>query len=93
MGIKRIYVKKKDGFNVEAKELLADVQENLGVSQLKNLIILNRYDVENIPEAEGIKFDALFLRNLDDDDVADKVRGTCNQIGTSKTLYILLSLS
>ncbi len=50
MGVKRIYVKKKDGFNVEAKELLADVQENLGVSQLKNLIILNRYDVENISE-------------------------------------------
>ena len=40
--VKRIYVKKKDGFNVEAKELLSDMKEDV--------IILNRYDVENITE-------------------------------------------
>ena len=50
MGVKRIYVKKKEGFNVEAKELLEDVKENLGIKTLKNIIILNRYDVEKITE-------------------------------------------
>ncbi len=48
--VKRIYVKKKDGFNVEAKELLSDMKENLRISSLEDVIILNRYDVENITE-------------------------------------------
>ncbi len=48
--VKRIYVKKKDGFDVEAKELLSDIKENLRISSLKSITILNRYDVENITE-------------------------------------------
>ena len=48
--IKRVYVKKKDGFNIEAKELLADVKENLNIKTLKNIIVLNRYDCSNISE-------------------------------------------
>lgn len=50
MEIKRIYVKKKEGFDVEAKELLVDIQENLAIQSLNNVIILNRYDVANITE-------------------------------------------
>lgn len=50
MEVKRIYVKKKDGFDIEAKELLADIQENLGIKALNNIIILNRYDVEGITQ-------------------------------------------
>ena len=50
MEVKRIYVKKKDGFDVEAKELLADIQENLGIQSLNNIILLNRYDVEGISD-------------------------------------------
>ena len=48
--IRRVYVKKKDGFNIEAKELLADVKENLNIKTLKNIIVLNRYDCSNISE-------------------------------------------
>ena len=48
--VKRIYVKKKKGFDIEAKDLLADIQENLAIQTLKNIIILNRYDVEDITE-------------------------------------------
>ena len=50
MDIKRIYVKKKSGFDVEAKELLNDLKENLDMKQLENVIILNRYDVSNISD-------------------------------------------
>ena len=50
MEVKRIYVKKKEGFNIEAKELLADIKENLKIIELENIIILNRYDVEGIDE-------------------------------------------
>lgn len=48
--IKRIYVEKKEGCNIEASQLLADIRENLGVSGLKGLRILNRYDVEDIAD-------------------------------------------
>ena len=44
MGVKRIYVKKKEGFDGEAKDLLVDIQENLKIKELENIIILNRYD-------------------------------------------------
>ncbi len=50
MEIKRVYVKKREGFDVEAKELLADLKENLNLKTLENIIILNRYDVTNIKE-------------------------------------------
>ncbi len=50
MEVKRIYVTKKEGFNGEAKELLADLQENLKIKELENIIILNRYDVEGVDE-------------------------------------------
>jgi len=48
--VKRIFVQKKDGFDVEAKELLNDLIENLGLKNLRCLKILNRYDVEGISD-------------------------------------------
>ena len=44
MEVKRIYVKKKEGFNVEAKGLLADLKENLQMENLENVQIYNRYE-------------------------------------------------
>lgn len=46
--VKRIYVQKKSGFDIEAKGLLEDLKENLLIDNLKDIIILNRYDVEGI---------------------------------------------
>ena len=48
--VKRIYVQKRDGFNVEAKGLLEDIKENLLISELEDVIVLNRYDVEGISD-------------------------------------------
>ena len=48
--VKRIYVQKKDGFNVEAKGLLEDIKENLQMKNLEDIILLNRYDVEGITD-------------------------------------------
>ena len=48
--VKRIYVQKKIGFDVEAKGLLADLKENLLIDNLENIIMLNRYDVEGISD-------------------------------------------
>ena len=48
--VKRIYVQKKSGFDVEAKGVLADLQENLQIKELEDVIILNRYDVSGIDD-------------------------------------------
>ncbi len=50
MAIKRIYVEKKKGCDIEASQLYTDVKENLEISALEGLRILYRYDVEDISE-------------------------------------------
>ena len=48
----RIFVEKREGFDVEASGICADLRENLGISSLQGVRVLNRYDVEGIsPEA------------------------------------------
>ncbi len=44
----RLYVEKKQGFTHEANSLLGDIITFLGINNLKNVRVLNRYDVENI---------------------------------------------
>ena len=41
----RVYVEKKPGFDGEARAMLADLRENLGIRGLAGLRLLNRYDV------------------------------------------------
>ena len=48
--VRRIYVEKKKGLDVEAQHLLADLRENLGMKVLTNLRIVNRYDIQGIDE-------------------------------------------
>ena len=48
--IKRIYVEKKKGYDIEAGHLFADIKENLGTAALSGLRILYRYDIEGISE-------------------------------------------
>lgn len=49
--VKRIYVQKKEGFDVEAKGVLLDLKESLQLEGLQNVVILNRYDVEGLSES------------------------------------------
>ena len=46
--VRRIYVEKKKGFDVEAAQLFADVKENLHLDGLQGIRILNRYDIDGI---------------------------------------------
>lgn len=48
--VRRIYVQKKPGFDVEAKGILEDLRENLQIKELQDIIILNRYDVANVDD-------------------------------------------
>lgn len=48
--VRRIYVQKKEGFDIEAKSILQDLQENLQIKGLTKVILLNRYDVSGIDD-------------------------------------------
>ncbi len=48
--IKRLFVEKKIGFNVEGTHLLEDLKENLGMDALASVRIVHRYDVDHITE-------------------------------------------
>ncbi|MBQ3520911.1 MAG: phosphoribosylformylglycinamidine synthase [Firmicutes bacterium] len=56
--VRRIYVEKKKGFDVEAASLFNDVKENLHLEDLTGVRVLNRYDVDGIDDAtyEAAKF-------------------------------------
>ena len=55
--VSRIYVEKKPGFDVEAQQLTAELRSILQLEALKNVRLINRYDVEatytELPEANG----------------------------------------
>ena len=44
----RLFVEKKEGFQNEAKGIFNDIVTFLGIKNLKNVRVINRYDVENI---------------------------------------------
>lgn len=48
--VRRVLVEKREGFDLEAKALKKDLLESLHISNIENLRILNRYDVEGISE-------------------------------------------
>ncbi|MCX8131100.1 MAG: phosphoribosylformylglycinamidine synthase [Clostridia bacterium] len=48
--VKRIFVEKKKGYDVETKGLYKDFKNNLGINGLKSVRIVNRYDVEGISD-------------------------------------------
>ena len=50
--VRRIYVEKKEGFNVEALGVLTDLRENLSLDSLKSVRIVNRYDTDGITDEE-----------------------------------------
>jgi phosphoribosylformylglycinamidine synthase len=50
--VRRIFVEKKKGFDVEAGSLYRDLKYNLGIGGLNSVRIVNRYDIEGISDEE-----------------------------------------
>ena len=70
--VRRIYVEKKAGFDVEAKEMLADLRENLDMGNLSDVRIINRYDVEGITDEEYAKARGLIFSEPPVDNAYDE---------------------
>lgn len=52
MAVIRVYVEKKPGFHVEAQQLKEDLQQNLGITGLTEVRIVNRYDISGLSPEE-----------------------------------------
>ena len=52
MAIKRLFVEKKKGFDIEAGAMCRDLKENLGLNSLTGVRMINRYDIEGMTDAE-----------------------------------------
>ena len=53
--IRRIFVEKKQGFNIEAEELLHNLRELLNLNSIEEVRIVNRYDVSGLKDEDFIK--------------------------------------
>lgn len=51
MMVKRIFVEKKQGYDIEAQSLLQEIKENLHLNELVGIRVIHRYDIEGIDDA------------------------------------------
>ena len=79
----RVYVEKKPEFAYEAKSLVKEATELLGVSNLESVRIFNRYDVENLDE---VNFEKAIL-NVFSEPQVDNVYRTVDE-GDAKVFAI-----
>ena len=70
--IRRLFVEKKDAFAVEAHGLLADLRNNLGMSNLTGMRIVNRYDVMGLSDEEFAMAKQLVLSEPPVDNVVEE---------------------
>lgn len=52
--LRRLFVEKRSGYDVYAQNLFVDLKENLGISSLHGVRVLNRYDFEGIADEEYV---------------------------------------
>lgn len=50
--VKRIFVEKKQGYNVEANSIYNDLSENLGIKGISGIRLICRYDVEGMTDEQ-----------------------------------------
>jgi phosphoribosylformylglycinamidine synthase len=48
----RVFVEKKNGFDVEAQHIKSDLVENLGMEAIEELRLINRYDISGLSREE-----------------------------------------
>ena len=73
MAVKRIFVEKRDGFDVEAVNLASDLQKNLGLTAVEKVRIINRYDISGLDDKDFDRAKTTILSETNADTVTDEV--------------------
>ena len=61
MAVRRIYVEKKPGFDIQAKKMLREFKENLSIRGIERVRVVNRYDIEGISDDDYEKAKTLIF--------------------------------
>ncbi len=67
----RVFVEKSKGNDIEARQLLEDLVSTVGVTQLEELRLINRYDAEGLSEEEFLRASRMILSEPNLDNVYD----------------------
>ena len=65
----RIFVEKKEDFRVETQNLMSDLQENIKLSSLEGIRVLNIYDIFNLSESDLEKLEKTVFSEVNVDNV------------------------
>ena len=67
---------------------------NISTSELARAMTYEQFEEgdEAIESTDNVKFSAFFLRDLDGDGYAEKIKGTCRPIGEEDTLYMEINV-
>lgn len=71
--VKRLFVEKKPGFDIEAGHMLADLRDHLGMQNVKNLRLINRYDLEGITEEVFKRASLTILSEPNVDNISEEI--------------------
>ena len=83
--VRRIYVEKKEGFDVEACGLRQDLKDNVGLAGLTHLRLINRYDMAGLDESEYLLVrDTVFA-----EPPADQVYDEIMDFGTGARVFAM----
>ena len=69
----RIFVEKKTGNDIEARHMLEDLKSNVGITGLKDLRLINRYDAEGLTKEEFDKAAVQILSEPNLDNIYNSV--------------------
>lgn len=71
--VKRIFVEKRPGFDVEASNLMSDLKGNLGLTEIEKVRIINRYDISGLNGENFEKAKNTILSETNADIVYDEI--------------------
>ena len=69
----RIFVEKKPGFDVQARQTKADLTENLGLKAIEDVRLVNRYDIAGLSREEFAAARATIFSEPNTDNVYEEV--------------------
>ncbi|MDD4537398.1 MAG: phosphoribosylformylglycinamidine synthase, partial [Lentisphaeria bacterium] len=75
--VRRVFVEKRPGFDVEARHLLSDLRENLGIRGLERVRICKRYDLSGLTDDEYLAARDSVLSEPNCDVVYDEALPSC----------------
>ncbi len=70
--VRRIFVEKRSGFDIEAEHLCMELKQNLRINGLSKVRVINRYDISGVSDEDYRKAVELIFSEINVDDVNEE---------------------